>query len=64
MFKISQTLIEKIKNAIVPMPMEAAVGNVVLSCFGCSGECSSGCKGSCHGSCAYGCGGPCSGHSR
>lgn len=64
MFKISNELLAKIKQAIKPAELAVASGVSSNGCFGCSSECVSSCRGGCHGSCSGGCLGTCSGHTR
>lgn len=45
MFKLTEDLFEKIKNALKPMELQPSVGRVATDCsWTCSGTCQGGCK--------------------
>ncbi len=48
MFKLTEDLFEKIKNALKPMELQPSVGRVATDCsWTCSGTCQGGCETTC-----------------
>lgn len=61
MFKLSEELIEKIRNAMTSKKLVPAGVEFSSGCFGCGGDCAGSCKGHCWHSCLNDCGATCAG---
>jgi|GEM_PF-2297052 len=64
MFKVKESLLEKIRSAVKPLTPIAEGPSYMTVCGSCSGACKTNCSGTCRGSCSGGCTRSCRGHAR